>query len=119
MIQSPSTGEPNARQRAAELIKQRKGALRRYQMRERLRRDINQADPVTTKLFQSLQLAAWAKNNSPDQDEAHAYERQCFDFLMQWLGQLERPDLPSFDLLGERKEQGRAAPKSRLARQPK
>ena len=91
MSQSPSMGEPTARQRAAELIKHRKGALRRYQLRERLRRDIDPADPVTTKLFQSLQLAAWAKNNSPDQDEAHAYERQCFEFLHAMAGTAGTP----------------------------
>jgi hypothetical protein len=88
-------------------------------LRERLRRDTTPADPVCTKLFQSLQLAAWAKANSPDQAEACAYEAQCFEFLIQWLGRLERPEnLPSLDLLGERKERGRAAPKSR-AGQPK
>jgi len=76
--------------------------------RAELRRDVEPADPVCTKLIQSLQLAQWANQHSPDKDEAHAYERQCFDFLMQWLGQLERPDLPSFDLLGERKERRRA-----------
>jgi hypothetical protein len=66
--------------------------------RARLRRDTEPADPICTRLIQSLQLAAWAKNNSPDQDEAHAFERQVFDYLLRWLGQLERPDLPSFDL---------------------
>jgi hypothetical protein len=93
--------------------------LPHHQLRERLRRDVEPADPITIKLMQSLQLAAWAKAHSADKAEAHAYERQCFDFLLQWLGQLERPDLRSLDLLGERKEQGHAAPRSRLARQPK
>jgi hypothetical protein len=102
----PSPGEPTPRQQAAELIKHRKGALRRYQMRERLRHDTIPADPVMTKLCQSLQLAAWAKANSPDRDEAFEFERQCFDYLLRWLGELERPDDDaSLDLLlGERKE---------------
>jgi hypothetical protein len=60
-LQPPSEGELTPRERAAELIKQRKGALRRYQLRERLRRDIDPADAVTINLMQSLQLAAWAK----------------------------------------------------------
>jgi hypothetical protein len=75
-----------------------------HPQRARLRHDIDPADPITVRLMQSLQLAAWAKTNSPDQDEALAHERECFDFLIQWLGQLERPDLPSFDLPPERKE---------------
>jgi hypothetical protein len=119
----PTKGEPTPRERAAELIEQRKGALRRYQLRARLRHDTTPADPVCTKLFLSLQLAAWAKANSPnspDREEALAYEAQCFQFIIQWLGELERPEnLPALDLLGERKERGRAAPKSRPAGQPK
>jgi hypothetical protein len=75
--------------------------------RARLRPDLDAADPICTKLIQSLQLAAWAKQNSPDQAEAHAFERQVFDYLIHWLGELERPDLPSFDLPPERKERRR------------
>jgi hypothetical protein len=100
-LQPPSKAELTPRQRAAELIKQRKGALRRYQMRQRLRPDLDPADPITTKLIQNLQLARWAKINSPDQDEAHAFERKCFDYLLRWLGELERPDALDL-LLGER-----------------
>jgi hypothetical protein len=51
-------------------------------LQQRLRPDLDPADPITARLFQSLQVAAWAKNNSPDQDEAHAFERQCFDYLL-------------------------------------
>jgi hypothetical protein len=87
------------------------------QHRERLRFDVSPADPVTTRLFQSLQLAAWAKKNSPDQVEAHAYEKQVFEFIIQWLGRLERPEnLPLLDLLGERKND--AAPSRHRRRVP-
>jgi hypothetical protein len=76
--------------------------------RARLRRDVDPADPITTRLMQSLQLAAWGKQHSPDKDEAIAFERQCFDYLLHWLGELER-HLPSFDLPCERKERRNAS----------
>jgi hypothetical protein len=78
-------------------------------LRARLRRDVDPADPITIRLMQSLQLAAWGKKHSRDKEEAAAFERQCFDYLLHWLGELERPDLPSFDLPCERKERRNAS----------
>jgi hypothetical protein len=58
------------------------------------------ADAVVLKLFADLQLAAWARQHSPQNREvAKAFEAQVWGHLMHYLTTFERPDLPSFNRL--------------------
>ncbi len=81
-----------AKRLSREEIRHRQGALKRAMLR-RLHADREPADPITTKLFADLKLAGWAIRHSPDREEARVYEREVFEFLIRWLGALERPDL--------------------------
>jgi hypothetical protein len=68
----------------------RRNAYARY-LRERLRPDLQPADPVVLRLFTTLQLGARVNNRSR---VAKQLERQAWDYLMRYLLTLERPDIP-------------------------
>jgi hypothetical protein len=79
-----------------ETMKRRRGAY----LRACLQHDRCPADAVVLKLFSDLQLAAWARQHSPQNREvAKAFERQVWDHLMHYLMTFERPELPSFNRL--------------------